>query len=156
MGIKKSLLLPALVVGSVGAGVAASSAIAGMGVSADSTTAPSAVTAANTTNSATSASNDENRPAAPDPNKGGHTANGKTEEVLTGDTLTKATDAAKAAVSDATVDRAETDAEGAAYEVHMTKSDGSHVTVKLDENFKVTDTEEGFGTPPAGQSTKTN
>ena len=35
----------------------------------------------------------------------------------------------------ATVERAETDAEGAVYEVHMTKSDGSDVTVKLDSNF---------------------
>jgi uncharacterized membrane protein YkoI len=79
------------------------------------------------------------------PGKGGHQANGKTETALTGDNLTKATAAAKAAVSGATVERAETDAEGAAYEVHMTKSDGSEVTVKLDTNFKVTDTVDGRG-----------
>ncbi|MFC6160228.1 PepSY domain-containing protein [Kribbella jiaozuonensis] len=65
------------------------------------------------------------------------------ETALTGDNLAKATAAAKAAVPGATVDRAETDADGAKYEVHMTKTDGSHVTVKLDASFKVTGTETG-------------
>lgn len=80
---------------------------------------------------------------APDPSKGGHQANGITEKLLTGTTKAKAEAAAKAAVSGGTVERSETDAEGAAYEVHMTKSDGSHVTVKLDSSFKVTSTEAG-------------
>ncbi len=80
-----------------------------------------------------------------DPSKGGHQANGKTETLLTGDTKTKAIAAAQAAVPGATVERAETDAEGAAYEVHMTKSDGSDVTVKLDASFKVTGTVDGHG-----------
>jgi hypothetical protein len=31
----------------------------------------------------------------------------------------------------------ENDAEGSTYEAHVTKSDGSHATVKLDANFKV-------------------
>jgi uncharacterized membrane protein YkoI len=79
------------------------------------------------------------------PGKGGHQANGKTETALTGDNLAKATAAAKAAVPGGTVERAETDAEGAAYEVHMTKSDGSEVTVKLDSGFKVTETVDGRG-----------
>ena len=62
--------------------------------------------------------------------------------------------------------RAETDSQGAAYEVHMKKADGSAVTVKLDSSFKVSATEQGFGgpgphgpngTPPAGApSTSTN
>jgi hypothetical protein len=81
-------------------------------------------------------------PGAPgaqhDPGKGGHSANGITETLLTGDTATKAEAAAKAAVPGATVDRVETDAEGAVYEAHMTKADGSHVTVKLDASFGVT------------------
>jgi uncharacterized membrane protein YkoI len=76
---------------------------------------------------------------------GPHQANGITEAALTGSDLTKATDAAKAAVPGGTVERAETDAEGAAYEVHMTKADGSDVTVKLDSSFKVTDTLAGRG-----------
>jgi hypothetical protein len=78
-------------------------------------------------------------------NGGPHQANGITEAPLTGSDLTKATDAAKAAVPGATVERAETDAEGAAYEVHMTKSDGSRVTVKLDSSFKVASTVDGMG-----------
>jgi len=76
---------------------------------------------------------------------GPHHANGKTETALTGDDATKATPAAQAAVPGATVDRAETDAEGAAYEVHMTNSDGTKVTVKLDSNFNVTGTIDGMG-----------
>jgi hypothetical protein len=82
---------------------------------------------------------------APDWSKGGHQANGKTETILTGDDAAKATAAAEAAVPGATAQRAETDAEGAAYEVHMTKSDGSIVTVKLDSNFAVTQTIDGMG-----------
>jgi uncharacterized membrane protein YkoI len=82
---------------------------------------------------------------APDWTKGGHQANGITETVLTGDDATKATAAAEAAVPGATAQRVETDAEGATYEVHMTKSDGSVVTVKLDSNFTVTGTVDGMG-----------
>ena len=85
-------------------------------------------------------------PAAPtrDPSQGGHVGtNGTKEELLTGDTKAKAEAAAKAAVPDATVQRSETDAEGAAYEVHMQKTDGTCVTVKLDKDFKVTATETG-------------
>ena len=76
---------------------------------------------------------------------GPHQANGVTETALTGDDATKATAAAQAAVPGATVDRAETDADGAAYEVHMTKADGTKVTVKLDSNFAVTGTIDGMG-----------
>ena len=45
----------------------------------------------------------------------------------------------------ATVVRAETDAEGAAYEVHMSRSDGTEITVKLDSSFTVTETVTGRG-----------
>ncbi|MFN8017570.1 MAG: hypothetical protein U0P45_05555 [Acidimicrobiales bacterium] len=78
-----------------------------------------------------------------DPSKGGHQANGKTEELLTGTTKAKAEAAAKARVEGATVQRSETDAEGAAYEVHLQKSDGSLVTVKLDSSFNVTSVADG-------------
>ncbi|HMK11681.1 MAG TPA: hypothetical protein VK461_08880 [Acidimicrobiales bacterium] len=100
-----------------------------------------------TTDQSTSASNAppaDQRPA-PDWSKGGHQANGITETLLTGDDLTKAEAAAEAAVPGATAERAETDAEGAAYEVHMTKTDGSIVTVKLDSTFTVTETIDGMG-----------
>jgi len=79
-----------------------------------------------------------------DPSKGGHVGqNGVTEVLLTGDTADKVKAAALTAVPGATVDRAETDSEGSPYEAHMTKSDGSRVTVKVDSNFAVTNVENG-------------
>jgi hypothetical protein len=109
------------------------------------TTAPAATAPSGQAPSGQAPSGQDQPRRAPDWSKGGHQANGKTETVLTGDDLTKATAAGQAAVPDATVQRAETDAEGAAYEVHMTKADGSIVTVKLDSNFNVTETIDGMG-----------
>jgi hypothetical protein len=68
---------------------------------------------------------------------------GETE--LTGTNAATARAAALKAVPGGTVDRLETDADGAVYEAHMTKADGTRVTVKLDKDFKVTATEEGHG-----------
>jgi uncharacterized membrane protein YkoI len=99
---------------------------------------------AQTSSTSTAASSTTDTATAPDANHGPHTANGITETPLTGDDLTKATAAAQAAVPGATIDRAETDAEGAVYEVHVTKADGSHATVKLDASFNVTSTEDGM------------
>ena len=67
------------------------------------------------------------------------------ETVLTGTDAEKAKAAAVKAVPGGTVDRVETDADGAAYEAHMTKSDGSKVTVKFDKNFTVTAVQDGMG-----------
>ncbi|HKN88733.1 MAG TPA: hypothetical protein VJ622_00495 [Acidimicrobiia bacterium] len=79
-----------------------------------------------------------------DPTKGGHVGqNGVTEVLLTGDTADKVKAAALAAVPGGTIQRVETDAEGSPYEAHMTKSDGSRVTVKVDSNFSVTNVENG-------------
>ncbi len=72
---------------------------------------------------------------------GPHTANGITEEVLTGDTSSSVRAAVLAAYPDATIERMETDAEGAAYEAHVTLTDGSRATVKLDASFTVTGSE---------------
>ena len=84
-------------------------------------------------------------PGAPaDPSKGGHVgANGVKEELLTGDVAEKVKAAALAAVPGGTIERVENDAEGSPYEAHMTKADGTHVTVKVDASFKVTGVEEG-------------
>ena len=80
--------------------------------------------------------------------RGPHQANGKTEEVLTGDTATKVEAAVTAAQPGATIDRMETDADGATYEAHITKADGTRATVLLDGNFTVTGTEDmGQGGP---------
>ena len=67
------------------------------------------------------------------------------ETVLTGADADKAKAAALKAVPGATVDRVETDADGAAYEAHVTKSDGSKATVKFDKDFTVTGIEDGMG-----------
>ena len=73
--------------------------------------------------------------------RGPHQANGKTEEVLTGDAATKVEAAVRAAQPDATIERMETDADGATYEAHITLADGSHVTVELDGSFAITGTQ---------------
>ena len=78
-----------------------------------------------------------------DPSKGGHVANGITETLLTGDTADKVKAAALAAVPGGTIQRVENDAEGSPYEAHMTKADGSRVTVKVDSNFAVTSVDNG-------------
>ena len=69
--------------------------------------------------------------------------NGPGETVLTGDTASKVSAAALAAVPGGTIQRVETDAEGSPYEAHMTKADGTEVTVKVDANFTVTSIETG-------------
>src|SRR3954471_19211523 len=86
-----------------------------------------------------------------DPTKGGHVGpNGAKEELLTGDTAEKVKAAALAAVPGGTIQRVETDAEGSPYEAHMTKSDGSRVTVKVDSSFKVTNIENEADHAPGG------
>ena len=58
------------------------------------------------------------------------------ETLLTGDALAKVTAIAQAKVPGGTIVRVETDADGvAAYEAHMTKADGSPVTVYVDSSF---------------------
>ena len=66
-----------------------------------------------------------------------------TEEVLTGDVADKVTAAALEAVPGGTIERVETDDDGAAYEAHMTDADGNHVTVTFDESFAVVEIHEG-------------
>lgn len=77
-------------------------------------------------------------------------AHGPGETPLTGAALTSVVASANAAVPNATVARAETDAQGAAYEVRMKKADGTYETVKEDSSFAVTSIQSGFGTPPVG------
>ncbi|WP_296648453.1 PepSY domain-containing protein [Rhodoluna sp.] len=69
------------------------------------------------------------------------------EEAVTGDLATTLSDLAKAKVPGATVDRVEKDSDGVAtYEVHMTKTDGTHVKVNFDANNAITSVD----TQPAG------
>jgi hypothetical protein len=66
------------------------------------------------------------------------------EEPLTGDLADRVTAAAEAAVPGGTVERVETDAQGAAYEAHMTDADGNPVTVTFDEDLNVVETRTGM------------
>jgi len=73
---------------------------------------------------------------------------GPGEKLLNGSDADKATAAAEAAVPNGTVIRVETDSDGATYEAHMQKADGTYVTVKMNGSFNVTGTEDGFGPAP--------
>jgi hypothetical protein len=122
---------------------------------ATDTTTPTVVTAQNATTTQT----DTTPSTQPqfDPSKGSHMGqNGMKEELLTGDTAEKVKQAALAAVPGGTILRVETDAEGSPYEAHMTKSDGSQVTVKVDSNFNVTTTETGGPGGPRGGQNQSN
>ena len=94
---------------------------------------------------------------------GPHQANGITETPLAGDDLSKATAAAATAEPGSTVVRAETDADGDSFEVHITKADGTRATVKLNSDFSVKTVEadqggrggnggHGHGGPRGGQA----
>jgi hypothetical protein len=83
----------------------------------------------------------QNRPPGLPPRRSG-------EKPLTGTTAAKVKAAALAKVPGATVERLETDADqGAAYEAHVRKSDGSRVTVLVDKSFKVVAVRRGCGGP---------
>ncbi|MCP2046654.1 UNVERIFIED_ORG: hypothetical protein J3D58_000726 [Paenarthrobacter nicotinovorans] len=124
---KTSGIILAAIVAGGGIGAATLPALADSGSNSSSSASPSAGTGA-------SSGTDQGA-------RGPHQANGKTEQVLTGDTAAKVEAAVKAAQPDATIDRMETDADGATYEAHITKTDGTHATVLLDENFTVTGTD---------------
>jgi hypothetical protein len=114
------------------AGLALATVVGGGAIAANGATAPPSP---DSSQSSTAQARDES--------KGGHQANGITESLLTGGTATKVRDAALAANPGATIQRVETDAEGAAYEAHLVKSDGTRATVHFDENFNITSTETG-------------
>lgn len=101
--------------------------------------------AAGTTSSSTTAATASGTAGSGGAARGPHQANGKTEEILTGDTAAKVEAAVKAAQPGATIERMETDADGATYEAHIAKADGTSATVLLDDNFAVTGTQEGQG-----------
>jgi len=73
--------------------------------------------------------------------RGGARGGRGSETALTGDTAAKVKAAAIAKVG-GTVERVETDADGnAAYEAHVTRADGSQITVYVDKSFTVVGTE---------------
>ena len=110
-----------------------------VGVAAGSYGVASAATGSDSTSSGSdpAAAAVAARPAAPDPQNpwGGQRSD---ETLLTGDTAAKVEAAAKAKVPNGTIVRVETDADGhAKYEAHMTKADGTPVTVYVNEQFEV-------------------
>lgn len=83
------------------------------------------------------------------PDMASKTAINPNEKLLTGSVATKVKAAATAKVK-GTVDRVETD-DGGVYEAHVTKSDGTHVEVKVNKSYKVTSVNEmGAGGPGGG------
>jgi uncharacterized membrane protein YkoI len=74
-----------------------------------------------------------------------HGGPGADEKSVSTAVATKLRAAALKAVPGATVDRVETDSGDATYEVHMTKSDGTRVTVKFDKSLAVAGVEAGMG-----------
>ena len=122
---------------------AVGAAVGGAGIANAATTGSSSTTAASS-----AASSPSGAPAA-DPATLSH---GPGETLLTGTTAEKVKAAALAAVPGATIIRVETDSAGSPYEAHITKADGTRVTLKIDASFKVTATQQGFGSGPRGQA----
>ena len=131
-----------LVTGALAAGTMLGAAGIASAATSSSTTA-TAPAAAGSTATAPSTGTDQVDPAT--------MTHGPGETLLTGTQLAQATAAATAAVPGATVIRVETNSSGASpYEAHMSKSDGTDVTVELDANLKVITTIAGFSAGPAG------
>jgi uncharacterized membrane protein YkoI len=102
----------------------------------------SAANAATTTPSASPSSSS----TAPNNFKPGGPAPVRSDEKAVGSAdAATLTAAALKAVPGATIIRVETDAGDAAYEVHLTKADGTLTTVKFDKNLAVTKVETGMG-----------
>jgi uncharacterized membrane protein YkoI len=75
--------------------------------------------------------------ASPSASSSSATAGNPAETPLTGSKLSEVKAAVLAKYPGATFDRVETDSDGV-YEAHITKADGSSVTVELDKSFAVT------------------
>jgi hypothetical protein len=119
----RSKLVTFAAVGAAALGGAALAGAATNGSSSSSSTAPSG-----------------NQPPSGhqfDPSKGGHTVNGRTEKLLSGDVAAKVKAAALAKVS-GTVERVETNVDSSApYEAHIRKADGTEVEVQVDSDYTV-------------------
>lgn len=134
-----------LIVGAAAAGAA----IGGAGIANAATTSSSS--AAGASSAAASSTNSAGNSAA-QPGNPATLSHGPGETLLTGTTADKVRAVALAADPGATIIRVETDSAGSPYEAHITKADGTQVTLKIDANFKVTSTEQGFGAGPSGQA----
>jgi hypothetical protein len=125
-------------------GLVAAGAVAGgiLASSIGANAATPATTAAGTT-AATTAPPAATSPTNPGP--GGANPVRSDESLATGTTLDTLKAAALKAVPGATIIRIESDSGDGVWEAHMTKSDGSLVTVKFDKSLTVTQVEQGMG-----------
>jgi hypothetical protein len=123
-GVPKSLVALAVAVGVAGGSYGIASAASGSGSSSSSSSALAAPAFA--------------AAGAPAPNGRAPWGRQRSDETpLTGTALSKVDAIAKAKVPNGTIVRVETDADGnAAYEAHMTKSDGTPVTVHVNKDFE--------------------
>jgi hypothetical protein len=119
--VNKAAALIAMVVGLAAGSYGVASAASGSGSSSTTTTTAAPSTPA--------------PPGASSSNPWGHQRSDET--LLSGSALAKVTAIANSKVPGGTIVRVETDADGvAAYEAHMTKADGSPVTVYVDSSFQ--------------------
>ena len=114
-----------------------------VGVAAGSYGIASAATGSGSSSSSTSSFAAQAVAAAPSADPQNPWGNQRSDEtLLTGGTASKVEAAARAKVPNGTIVRVETDADGnAAYEAHMTKADGTPVTVYVNEQFEVVSVE---------------
>lgn len=142
--MKKQLLGAA---GILAAGLIAGSAISITSANAADTTNTPAATSTDTGTTTTPPSFDGTKPPA---DMFSSKPVRSDEQEVSADISAKLIAAAEAKVPGATVIRAETDGDGAAYEVHMKNADGTVTTVLFDSSFNITSTETGFGHGPQG------
>jgi uncharacterized membrane protein YkoI len=125
----------------VGAAAVAAAAVSGAAIASAATSgSPSSSSSAQTAAA----------PGQPqrDPSRAGHTVNGKTEELLSGDVASKVRAAALAKVP-GTVERVETNVDSSApYEAHIRKSDGTEVEVQVGSDYTVSAVNEMGGPHP--------
>ena len=133
LGLKIALVSAGLAAGAIGATAIASSA-----QSSTTTGAPSGYA------TGTAAPNGAPAGTPARDHNGAGPARGDEKSVTTAQAATLKAAALKA-VPGGTVDRIETDSGDAVYEAHMTKADGTEVTVKFDKNLAVTGVEAGMG-----------
>jgi hypothetical protein len=120
------------------AGLIAAGVIVG-GIGASTLSATAATPSSGSTSSTAAAT-----PAAPGNNRSSTPVRSDEKAVSTADAATLKAAALKA-VPGGSVYRIETDAGDGTYEAHMTKADGTLVTVKFDKNLAVTAVEDGMG-----------
>jgi len=141
--MKKKTIIGA---GALGAAALVAGAVVAFSGAANAATVDSSPAAVVSTTSSTTPS----APTNATPPVGDPTKQRSDETIVTGAKADTLTAAAKAKVAGASVIRVETDADGAAYEVHMKKADGSLTTVLFNSDLSVKSVEQGMGGGPKG------